>query len=260
MQQAINNIAGVTDLSFTQTTGSGADLRFAQATSIDDGSGLQTVSGTQVFTPNASASSASVGDTWIQAGSTPAYIDVLKDAAEALGLQSATLSGTHDSIAYSVMSNDTYPGGSPSDLSTVDAPSTLMQDDIAALQALYGANFAINSGDTVYSWNPATGEEIINGVGQGAPVDGKVFMTVWDGGGNDTFDFSAYTGNVRVDLQPGNWTTASQLALPNLGDGNVAPGNIAMAQLYQGNTQSRSRTRSGALATIVLSATVCPTC
>jgi Ca2+-binding RTX toxin-like protein len=120
----------------------------------------------------------------------------------------------------------------------VDAPSTLMQDDLAALQSMYGANFGINSGNTTYSWNPATGEESINGVGQGAPADGKAFMTLWDGGGTDTFDFSAYTGHVHVDLRPGHWTSADQLQLANLGDGHSAPGNIAMAQLYQGNSAS----------------------
>jgi serralysin len=247
VQQAMANIADIAGLTLTQTTGSSADLRFAQATGIDsnDGSGLQTIAGSKVYAPGASASPVSVGDTWIQAGVSPSYTEVLKDAAEALGLQTGSLGGSHDSIAYSVMSNDTYPGGSPADLSTVDSPSTLMQDDIAALQAIYGADFNLNSGNTVYTWNPTTGEESINGVGQGAPADGKIFMTLWDGGGNDTLDFSASTNRVHVDLRPGDWTTSNPSQLANLGDGHLAPGNIAMSQLYQGNTQSLIENATG---------------
>ena len=41
-----------------------------------------------------------------------------------------------------------------------------MMYDIAALQQIYGANYGFNSGDSVYTWNPTTGEMSINGVGQ----------------------------------------------------------------------------------------------
>ena len=81
--------------------------------------------------------------------------------------------------------------------------------DIAALQYMYGANYSTNSGDTVYKWNPTTGQETINGVAQAAPGGNTVFMTIWDGGGNDTYDFSNYTTNLSVNLQPGGWTTVS---------------------------------------------------
>ena len=68
---------------------------------------------------------------------------------------------------------------------------------------MYGANYNTNSGNTVYKWSPTTGQMSINGVGQGAPAGNKIFMTIWDGGGNDTYDFSNYTTNLSVDLQPG---------------------------------------------------------
>ena len=32
-----------------------------------------------------------------------------------------------------------------------------MMLDIAALQELYGADFAVNAGDTVYRWKPGSG-------------------------------------------------------------------------------------------------------
>ena len=68
-----------------------------------------------------------------------------------------------------------------------------MINDIAALQYMYGANFGTNAGNTTYTWNPTTGEMSINGTGQGASTANKIFMTLWDGSGTDTYDFSNYT-------------------------------------------------------------------
>ena len=59
-----------------------------------------------------------------------------------------------------------------------------MMYDIAALQTMYGANYNTHSENSTYQWSPNTGEMFINGVGQGAPLANKVFMTLWDGGGN----------------------------------------------------------------------------
>jgi serralysin len=103
---------------------------------------------------------------------------------------------------------------------------------------MYGANYTTNSGSTVYSWSATTGEMFVNGVGMGAPAGNKIFMTIWDGGGNDTYDFSNYTTNLKVDLNPGGWTTASTTQLASLGSGHYAAGNIANALLYKGNTAS----------------------
>ena len=82
-----------------------------------------------------------------------------------------------------------------------------MQDDIIALQYLYGANYQYNSGNTVYRWSPTTGETFINGVGQGATLHAKIFLTIWDGGGIDTYDFSNYKTNAVINLAPGAWST-----------------------------------------------------
>ena len=146
----------------------------------------------------------------------------------------------HDSLEYSVMSYRSYLGaalGGYTNAST-SYPTTLMMFDIAALQTEYGANYTTNSGATIYSWDPSTGQEFINGVGQGAPAGNKIFMTLWDGGGNDTYDFHNYTTNLKVDLTPGGWTTTSTTQLANLGGGHNAVGNIANALLYQGNSAS----------------------
>jgi hypothetical protein len=145
-----------------------------------------------------------------------------------------------DSLEYSVMSYHSYVGATAPYYTNGQwsYPQSLMMYDIAALQVLYGANYTTNAGDTTYSWNAATGEMFIDGVGQGAPGGNRVFLTVWDGGGSDAYDFSNYTTDLDVNLQPGEWTTASSDQLANLGSGRFAAGNVANALLYQGNPAS----------------------
>jgi len=130
-----------------------------------------------------------------------------------------------------------------------------MMLDIAALQKIYGsANYAFNSGNSVYTWSSTTGEMSINGVGQGAPGTGqggtsnRVFMTIWDGGGNDTYDLSNYNSGTTIDLRPGEWTTTSSTQLANLGSGHFARGNVANALLFEGNTASLIENAIGGVA------------
>lgn len=113
-----------------------------------------------------------------------------------------------------------------------------MMLDIQALQHLYGANYNTRSGSTTYSWNPATGELSIDGIGQGAPSGNRIFATVWDGGGNDTYDLSAYTSDLAVDLRPGRSSLFAVDQLADLGDGKSAGGNIYNALLHQDDERS----------------------
>lgn len=68
---------------------------------------------------------------------------------------------------------------------------TPMVYDIAAIQAIYGANTDYNSGDTTYAYSAT------------APF----FAAIWDGGGNDTIDVSAFSKACKVDLNPGAYST-----------------------------------------------------
>lgn len=162
-------------------------------------------------------------------GSTPRY-----------GSQSLT--PDRDGQAWSLMTYTPAPGTGGFAGEKSNQPQTFMQYDVAALQYMYGANFNTNATDTVYSWNATTGEMSINGVGQGAPSGNKILMTLWDGNGNDTIDASNYATGVSVDLRPGEFVTLDQAQLANhLAYQNLtalAPGNIAMALLY--NNDSRS--------------------
>jgi hypothetical protein len=121
-------------------------------------------------------------------------------------------------------------------------PVGLMIADIEALQYLYGADYGTNSTDSVYTFSSTTGVMSINGVAQLSSVANKIFRTIWDGGGNDTYDLSNYTTNLQINLEPGGWSTFSTTQLADLGGGfypgKLARGNVANAELYQGNTAS----------------------
>ena len=152
----------------------------------------------------------------------------------------------HDSLEYSVMTYRSYVGDPLTAggyvLEPTSYPQSLMMADIAALQNMYGANFATNSGNTVYSWSATTGEAFVNGVGRGRPAGNRIFETVWDGGGVDTYDFSNFDTNVVVDLRPGAWTITSSAQLARLdyfsGNTHLAAGNIANALLYNDDVRS----------------------
>ena len=183
-----------------------------------------------------------------------AWAGILHETGHALGLkhghEAPALSADRDSLEYSVMTYRSYPGDSLAGGYSNEQfgyPQTLMMYDIAALQRMYGADYGTNAGNSVYSWSAGTGEMSINGVGQGAPGGNRVFMTVWDGGGIDTYDLSNYglAAGVTIDLRPGEWTRTSASQLANLGDGHSARGNIANALLFEGNTASAIENAKG---------------
>ncbi|MFM9890650.1 MAG: M10 family metallopeptidase C-terminal domain-containing protein [Rickettsiales bacterium] len=87
-----------------------------------------------------------------------------------------------DSLNASVMS---YYSSSIVNQSS-SPPVTPQIYDIAAVQYLYGANTAYNSGNTTY---------VINGA--------KNAQTIWDGGGNDTIDASKFTTSSSINLNEG---------------------------------------------------------
>lgn len=177
-----------------------------------------------------------------------AYLTMLHESGHAHGLKHpheakgsfAPMPADKDSLEYSVMSYHSYVGSSLSGYTngTYSYPQTLMMYDIAALQELYGADYTTNPGNTVYSWSPTTGAMSINGTGQGTPGGNKIFMTIWDGGGSDTYDFSNYVTNLAVNLNPGSWSTVSATQLAYLGNNKYAAGNIANSLLFRGNPDS----------------------
>lgn len=165
---------------------------------------------------------------------------------------SVSLSATEDGQAWSLMTYRSNPGA-PTDFQgeEFNQPQTYMQDDIAALQHLYGANFTTNAGASVYTWSTTTGEMSINGVGQGAPSGNKILSTLWDGNGTDTYDLSNYATNLRINLTPGEFSTfdAAQLANHRAFSGGNAPavGNVGNARLYLGDLRSLIENATGGI-------------
>jgi serralysin len=248
VRTALGQYAAVSNLTFTEVTESSTkhgDLRFA----------LSDYPYTAwAYYPSTNPAG---GDAWFNKSSgwysSPgkgnyAYMTFLHEAGHcACGLDHAhegrAVPYEHDSMEYTVMSYRSYVGADVNSGYTNETygyAQSLMMYDIAATQYMYGANFNTQSGNTTYTWSPTTGEMFINGVGQGRPGANRIFLTVWDGNGVDTYDFSNYSTSLKVDLRPGEWTTTSTAQLAKLkADGSkVAVGNIANALQYNGDARS----------------------
>ncbi|MBD2746776.1 M10 family metallopeptidase C-terminal domain-containing protein [Microvirga sp. BT688] len=251
-KMSLGSVESLTNLSFSYAGQNDANIRVGRS-DIDAGG--------RGYYPNVPVYG---GDVWLKNKYTNAdvgsygYKLLLHELGHALGLKHAhegkdwyagvidrPISADRDSIEFTVMTYRSYVGGPASNYSfeTYGAPQTFMMYDIAALQYLYGADFTTNSGNTVYRWTPTTGETFVNGVGQGNPGNGmwgsnRIFLTIWDGGGNDTYDLSSYGSELKIDLAPGGWSKLSFGQTADLGNGNKARGNVFNALQYRGDSRS----------------------
>lgn len=246
----LREISAVTQLNFSLGTPETGTLRFGR---FDDPQNLA-----YGFLP---FSGDPGGDTWYANNSNApgvsgdAQMHVFRhEIGHALGLKhphegAVTIPTDYDINAYTVMSYNNSPGGSVAGVFSKTFTSweqSLMLLDIQALQSMYGANFTTNSGDTIYTFSPTTGEMLINGLIQGPVASNVVFRAIWDGGGTDTYNFSNYHENQRVDLNPGKWTTfsAGQRAVQsytlsgNIRNNTYEPGNLINPFLYNGDVRS----------------------
>ena len=246
VQDALANFAAVANLDFTETAET-ADVQATMRFGLSD-----TPSTAWAYYPSDTAEG---GDVWFnrsrgyydapQLGNY-AHMTFLHEIGHALGLehphQETVMPADGDSIEHSVMSYHSYESSTASGYTneTWGYAQSLMMYDIAAIQHLYGANYDTNASDTVYSWSPFTGEMFVNGRGQGAPGENRIFQTVWDGGGSDTYDFRAYDGDLTINLRPGAWSVVArdQIAQLQRGGTELAEGNIANALLHEGDERS----------------------
>ncbi|MGY4480947.1 serralysin [Bradyrhizobium sp. LM3.2] len=171
----------------------------------------------------------------------------LKHSQETGGVANVAVPSAHDDSEYTVMSYRSYVGASTTSGYTNEAygyPQTYMANDILALQTMYGADYTTQAGATVYTWSSSTGQEFINGVGQPADNGGaggsanRIYQTIWDGGGVDTYDLSNYTTNLSINLNPGASSVFSSVQLANLGNGHYASGNVYNSYLYNNDGRS----------------------
>ena len=149
-----------------------------------------------------------------------------------------------NSIEYSVMTYQRYVGApdipGAGDTQAHSFAQSLMMLDIQAIQYMYGADFTTNAGNTVYTFSTTTGEMFIDGVGQGAPSGNRIFRTIWDGNGIDTYNLSNYTSNLLIDLAPGGHSNfqSGQLAQLSIANNIFASGNVYNALQFNGDARS----------------------
>jgi len=176
-----------------------------------------------------------------------AHITVLHEIGHALGLEHGHEYGSfgsvpyaYDAMEYTIMTYRPYVGGATTGYSNEiwGYAQSYMMLDIAALQHLYGADYSTNSGDTVYRWSPSSGETWVDGAVAISPGGNRIFATIWDGGGTDTYDLSAYAGDLSIDLAPGAASLFSAAQLAGLGHGNTPSGNIYNALLHEDDPRS----------------------
>ena len=113
-----------------------------------------------------------------------------------------------DSYQYSIMSYFTH--GNTGAFGFVNwatgyyqTPQTPMIHDIAAVQAMYGADLTTRTGSTVYGFNSTEKGSVYD-----FSLNKNPFLSIYDAGGNDTLDLSGFTGSrIVLDLRPGAFST-----------------------------------------------------
>lgn len=194
-----------------------------------------------------------------------AWATVLHEIGHALGLKHGHETGgagavpyAFDSHEFTLMTYRSYVGSSGSAYTNGSAsgPQTPMMLDIAAIQRLYGANFEHRAGDDVYAFSPDSGRMAVNGVLQEETRGDVVFRTIWDGGGDDLYDFSAFERGLAIDLAPGGFVDldpggTAQRAF--LGGGVHARGHVFNALEFEGDARSLiEHARGGGGADLIL--------
>ena len=170
----------------------------------------------------------------------------LKHSQELGGVANVAVPAAHDDSEFTVMSYRSYVGG-PLTGYTNEAygyPQTYMANDILALQTLYGANFTTHRkirftpGVLLPGRSSSMASRRAAGWRDGGASANRVFMTVWDGNGVDTYDLSNYSTGESINFNPGASSITSAIQIAYLGDGHYAAGNVFNAYLYNSDARS----------------------
>ncbi|WP_282608079.1 M10 family metallopeptidase C-terminal domain-containing protein [Pelagibius sp. Alg239-R121] len=84
--------------------------------------------------------------------------------------------------------------------------ATPLLHDIAAVQAVYGADYTTRTGDTVYGFNSTAGRDAFD-------LDQNFYsaFAIWDAGGIDTLDFSRYRNSTIMNLEEGSFSSTANM-------------------------------------------------
>jgi hypothetical protein len=93
---------------------------------------------------------------------------------------------------------------------------TPMNADIVAMQQLYGLSTTTRTGDTTYGFNSNAGSSIYNA------ANGAYAYTIFDSGGNDTLDYSGFTSDQLINLNPETFMNIG----PSTGNVMIARGTV----------------------------------
>jgi len=209
--QTWSNVANISFNQVSDTSTNVGDIRFA----FSSASSLQNAWGYANF-PNPTLPVG--GDVWINSqnatdpiwstGSTNFY-SLIHEVGHAIGLKhgfelgvtlpvaldnrSETVMSYTDASNFKFIQLTTNSNGRASYKVQYVVPETPMLLDIAAVQYLYGANYAYNSDNTTYTFDPAL----------------PFLKTIWDGGGVDTISVANFSNACTIDLNPGNFSSIS---------------------------------------------------
>ncbi len=158
-------------------------------------------------------------------------------------IRNVSTNANRDSMEFSIMTYNSYIGdnGGGYGNETYGFAQSLMMYDIRAIQEMYGANFNYNATNTNYTFSPTTGQMFVNGVGQGNPGANRIFRTIWDGNGIDTYNFANYKTNLSISLLPGHWSdldVGDNAQRAYLGGGHYARGHVFNALQFKGDVRS----------------------
>ncbi len=209
--RVLDEIETFTNINFIESSNTAYQLGFGQAR-LPDGTGAwayyptRNPKGGDVWTNNLYA------NTQNPVEGNYGHFLLLHEVGHALGLRHSfdRLSGQEASSQYSVMAYDWSPY----------FPASYMLYDIYALQNLYGANMSHATGDDVYV------------------LDNNLAYTIWDAGGNDTFDASAYNFDVVLNLNDGSYSSVGL-------DDNIAIAFNAVIENAWGGSRNDKITGNG---------------
>lgn len=200
--EILSSIDKLVQLSFTQVSANG-DIRFSQVPTSGSVAAFAYFPGT---TPSYS------GDVFIDTGIDSStlgaggygQLTITHELGHALGLKhpfedGVTLPTADDNHINTLMSYTDYQNLVPvfttsGSSANVDYqqlyPDRFMVYDIAALQAIYGADSTTQTGNNTYQYGTS-----------------PFYASIWDAGGTDTLDLSTTTASDTVDLTPGHYSS-----------------------------------------------------